>query len=165
VPRRQRKEYESRRALEGVPHAVRFLMFPEDLGVAPFEHPASIWQLAEILKLEETNMVTAALFQEQFGAVTPKSTRILTDARNMCNIFKEGWPTFNEGRYVGPLPSPSAGSEGKVASFEKRSIGVSFMTTTDGKVGQHSTKDVMLVRCPRLWLAAKVRSLHLRSGR
>jgi hypothetical protein len=49
-------------------------------------------------------MVTAPLFEEQFGAVTPKSRRILTDVGNMCNIYKGGWPTFNEGRYVGPRP-------------------------------------------------------------
>jgi hypothetical protein len=41
------------RVRKGMPHAVRFLMFPEHLGVAPLEQPASIWRLEKILKLRK----------------------------------------------------------------------------------------------------------------
>ena len=85
---------------------VFLLEHPEDLGVVRGERPGSIWQWTELLELiPKLGAVSFALHQCNFGAMTPKPTRFLTnmtvdDSRCYCAL-----PKFDKfGFYKGPLP-------------------------------------------------------------
>ena len=87
-------------------HGFFLLEHPEDLGTVQGEQPGSIWQWQEVLDLIPKFSATCfAIHQCQFGALTPKPTRILmnmevTDARCFCAL-----PKFDKlGFYKGPLP-------------------------------------------------------------
>ena len=82
------------------------LEHPEDLGTVQGEQPGSIWQWQEVLDLiPKHSAICFAIHQCQFGALTPKPTRMLTnmevsDARCFCAL-----PKFDKhGFYKGPLP-------------------------------------------------------------
>ena len=82
------------------------LEHPEDLGTVQGEQPGSIWQWQEVLDLIPKFSATCfAIHQCQFGALTPKPTRLLTnmkvaDSRCFCSL-----PKFDKlGFYKGPLP-------------------------------------------------------------
>ena len=92
-----------------IANAVDFLFeHPEDLGVTNLgEHPASVWQLAETKQLvEEFLVITFAIFQCHFGALSPKPTRFMTSLSEANKFPHQGLPTFDSARhYMGPLPS------------------------------------------------------------
>ena len=77
--------------------------FPEDLGATSTGVPASIWQMDAFFSLlANPGVMTMALFQCEFGASSPKPTRLITDLQNFEH---EGIPTFTaDWRYLGPLP-------------------------------------------------------------
>ena len=80
--------------------------FPEDLGATSTGVPASIWQMDAFFSLlANPGVMTMALFQCEFGASTPKPTRLITDLQNFEGPYHEGIPTFTaDWRYLGPLP-------------------------------------------------------------
>ena len=92
-----------------IANAVDFLFeHPEDLGVTNLgEHPASVWQLAETKQLvEEFLIITFAIFQCHFGALSPKPTRFMTSFSEAKKFPHQGLPKFDSERhYMGPLPS------------------------------------------------------------
>ena len=83
------------------------LEHPEDLGTVQGEQPGSIWQWPEVRDLIPQFSATCfnAIHQCQFGALTPKPTRLLTnmqvdDGRCFCSL-----PKFDKlGFYKGRLP-------------------------------------------------------------
>ena len=69
--------------------------------------PASIWKLPDLRnaadKLE--GMQSIALHQCNWGAPTPKPTRLLTDLPLHASFLFNQWPQLDDqGRYLGPLP-------------------------------------------------------------
>jgi len=92
-----------------IANAVDFLFeHPEDLGVTNLgEHPASVWQLAETKQLvDEFLVITFAIFQCHFGALSPKPTRFMTSLKEANKFPHQGLPKFDSARhYMGPLPS------------------------------------------------------------
>ena len=86
---------------------------PEDLGRAGNRSagatPASIWNSEEARMLVNTcGWQTLALHQDQFGACTPKPTRLLYNLNAFDHLGVPGWPQFDDsGKYVGPLANPA----------------------------------------------------------
>ena len=80
--------------------------FPEDLGATDTGVPASLWQMKQFQdNLTKQGMRTFALFQCEFGAMTPKPTRFISDLRYFEGTFYLGAPQFdNNWKYMGPLP-------------------------------------------------------------
>ncbi len=93
-----------------MPQVAFLLEHPENLGATrskPSWHirPASIWELQEIRALVKKGVFTQAFHQCQFGAVSPKPTRILTSLKGLHNIGYPQWPILDgQGRYLGPIP-------------------------------------------------------------
>ena len=94
---------------------VKFLLeHPENLGATrsrPSWHirPASIWELPEIQALVSGEVFTQAFHQCQFGAVSPKPTRIITSLPRLRHIGYPQWPNLDgKGRYLGPVPAQCA---------------------------------------------------------
>ncbi len=81
------------------------LEHPEDLGLVEGEHPGSIWQWDEIRELlVQSDAVTFAIHQCQFGALYPKPTRLLTNAHVDDPRCHFGLPKFDRNsKYIGPL--------------------------------------------------------------
>ena len=86
---------------------------PEDLGRvgswATGGTPASIWQTDEARSFVTNHRwSTIALHQSQYGAPTPKPTRLLFNHNAFDSMGHTGWPSFDSGgRYLGPLPKPT----------------------------------------------------------
>ncbi|CAK9053652.1 Uncharacterized protein SCF082_LOCUS29213 [Durusdinium trenchii] len=86
------------------------LEHPEDLGSTARWgeeiRPASIWQLLPIRNWVELQQVfTGAFYQCEFGAPSPKSTRLLTSIQAVVDDIFPGLPTFStRSQYQGPLP-------------------------------------------------------------
>lgn len=80
---------------------------PEDLGAVDGEHPASIWQWQEIINMcVQCEAFSFALYQCQFGAGSPKPTRLLSNLIAAGDAPFQGLPQFDEAfNYTGPLPS------------------------------------------------------------
>ena len=81
---------------------------PEDLGVTTSgERPASVWQLEEMRAfVVNGNACTFAIYQCNFGAESPKPTRLMTSLSQALSFPFQGFPTFSsQGHYEGPLPS------------------------------------------------------------
>ena len=84
----------------------KFLLeHPEDLGLVEGEHPGSIWQWEELQELlVSASALTFAIHQCQFGALFPKPTRLLTNARVEDSRCHFGLPRFDKcSQYIGPL--------------------------------------------------------------
>ena len=84
----------------------KFLLeHPEDLGLVEGEHPGSIWQWEELQELlVSASALTFAIHQCQFGALFPKPTRLLTNARVEDSRCHFGLPRFDKcSKYIGPL--------------------------------------------------------------
>ena len=81
------------------------LEHPEDLGQVEGEHPGSIWQWGELHDLiSATGGTCFAIHQCQFGALFPKPTRLLTNAKVKDSRCHFGLPKFDRfSRYLGPL--------------------------------------------------------------
>ena len=81
--------------------------FPEDLGQTSNGTPASFWQMQQFqdtLALE--GACTFAIFQCEFGALTPKPTRFVTSLKHFSGNTFAGPPHFDKNwRYLGPLPT------------------------------------------------------------
>ena len=80
---------------------------PEDFGVTSTgEHPASVWQLEQMRKLDDFHQATTfAIYQCHFGAQSPKPTRFVTSLQLAKSFPCQGWPQFDELRnHLGPLP-------------------------------------------------------------
>ena len=79
---------------------------PEDLGAVGKERPASVWQLEEMRQMVlDTGATTWAVFQCQYGGLTPKPTRFVSDIQEAKKVKFNKWPSFSkEGQYLGPLP-------------------------------------------------------------
>ena len=79
---------------------------PEDLGAVGQERPASVWQLDEMRQMViDTNATTWAVFQCQYGGLTPKPTRFVSDIDDAKKAKYNKWPSFSrDGQYLGPLP-------------------------------------------------------------
>ena len=85
----------------------RFLVeHPEYLGAVGNERPASVWQLDEMRQMVlDTGATTWAVFQCQYGGLTPKPTRFVSDIHDAKKVKYNKWPSFSkDGQYVGPLP-------------------------------------------------------------
>ena len=69
------------------------------------EHPGSIWQWDELHDLlVQSNAITFAIHQCQFGALYPKPTRLLTNAAVDDSRCHFGLPKFDRNSgYIGPL--------------------------------------------------------------
>ena len=82
------------------------LEHPEDLGTVQGEQPGSIWQWHEVLDLiPRFSAVCFAIHQCQFGALTPKPTRLLTNLHVDDSRCHFSLPKFDKlGFYKGPLP-------------------------------------------------------------
>ena len=80
--------------------------FPEDLGATSTGVPASIWQMdAFFATLANPGVITMALFQCEFGAKTPKPTRLISDLQGFEGPYHKGIPIFTaDWKYLGPLP-------------------------------------------------------------
>ena len=80
--------------------------FPEDLGATNNGIPASIWQMQQFQDvLVWPGSKTFALFQCEFGASTPKPTRLVTDLDGWEGNIYMGVPQFDSAwHYKGPLP-------------------------------------------------------------
>ena len=96
--------------VNGMPQVAFLLEHPENLGAPrsrPSWHirPASIWELKEIQALAQKGAFTQAFHQCQFGAVSPKPTRLLTSLEGLRHIGFPQWPILDrQGRYLGPIP-------------------------------------------------------------
>ncbi|CAJ1386988.1 unnamed protein product [Effrenium voratum] len=87
---------------------------PEDLGglhspvaQGKWVRPASIWKLPDLRNAAEKleGMQSIALHQCNWGAPTPKPTRLLTDLPLHASFLYNQWPQLDgQGRYLGPLP-------------------------------------------------------------
>ena len=79
---------------------------PEDLGAVGKERPASVWQLEEMRQMVlDTGATTWAVFQCQYGGLTPKPTRFVSDIQDAKKVKFNKWPSFSkDGQYLGPLP-------------------------------------------------------------
>ena len=79
---------------------------PEDLGAVGKERPASVWQLDEMRQMViDTKATTWAVFQCQYGGLTPKPTRFVSDIDDAKKVKFNKWPSFSrDGQYLGPLP-------------------------------------------------------------
>ncbi|CAJ1392764.1 unnamed protein product [Effrenium voratum] len=69
--------------------------------------PASIWKLPDLRNAAEKlgGMQSIALHQCNWGAPTPKPTRLLTDLPLHASFLYNQWPQLDgQGRYLGPLP-------------------------------------------------------------
>lgn len=79
---------------------------PEDLGKVEDEHPGSVWQweeMADLLSVAQGGCF--AIHQCQFGALTPKPTRLLCSFKFSHKLCYHGMPKYDStGRYLGPLP-------------------------------------------------------------
>ena len=85
----------------------RFLVeHPEDLGAVAKERPASVWQLEEMRQMVlDTGATTWAVFQCQYGGLTPKPTRFVSNIQDAKKVKFNKWPSFSkDGQYLGPLP-------------------------------------------------------------
>ena len=82
------------------------LEHPEGLGTVQGEQPGSIWQWHEVLDLiPRFSAVCFAIHQCQFGALTPKPTRLLTNLHVDDNRCYFSLPKFDKlGFYTGPPP-------------------------------------------------------------
>ena len=80
--------------------------FPEDLGATDTGVPASLWQMPQFEdNLTKSGMQTFALFQCEFGALTPKPTRFISDLCHFEGTFYVGAPRFDGAwKYLGLLP-------------------------------------------------------------
>ena len=80
---------------------------PEDLGAVGHERPASVWQLDEMRQMVvDTKATTWAVFQCQYGGLSPKPTRFVSNIPHAKSLKYAKWPSFtNVGQYIGPLPS------------------------------------------------------------
>ena len=79
---------------------------PEDLGAVGRERPASVWQLDEMRQMVlDTGATTWAVFQCQYGGLTPKPTRFVSTILEAKKTKYNKWPSFSkDGQYLGPLP-------------------------------------------------------------
>ena len=79
---------------------------PEDLGAVAKERPASVWQLEEMRQMVlDTGATTWAVFQCQYGGLTPKPTRFVSNIQDAKRVKFNKWPSFSkDGQYLGPLP-------------------------------------------------------------
>eukprot|EP00434_Breviolum_minutum_P032700 symbB.v1.2.028918.t2/scaffold3103.1/size63517/1 len=79
---------------------------PEDLGAVAKERPASVWQLEEMRQMVlDTGATTWAVFQCQYGGLTPKPTRFVSNIQDAKKVKFNKWPSFSkDGQYLGPLP-------------------------------------------------------------
>eukprot|EP00434_Breviolum_minutum_P013170 symbB.v1.2.011607.t2/scaffold783.1/size170700/1 len=79
---------------------------PEGLGAVGRERPASVWQLDEMRQMVlDANATTWAVFQCQYGGLTPKPTRFVSNIRDAKKAKYNKWPSFSkDGQYLGPLP-------------------------------------------------------------
>ena len=87
---------------------------PEDLGglhspvaQGKWVRPASIWKLPDLRNAAEKleGMQSIALRQCNWGAPTPKPTRLLTDLPLHASFLHHQWPQLGgHGKYLGPLP-------------------------------------------------------------
>ena len=93
-----------RRAVNSCGHFL--LEHPEDLGAVHGESPGTIWQWDEVLDLLSfRNVRTVALHQCQFGADTPKPTRLMTSLPILDSRCYFALPQIDaSGNYQGPLP-------------------------------------------------------------
>ena len=96
--------------LEGIPHIAFLWEHPENLGATRSRpswqiRPASVWELEEVQALAKQGVFTRVFHQCQFGAVSPKPTRILTSLKGLSKVGYQQWPKLDQqGRYLGPLP-------------------------------------------------------------
>ena len=86
------------------------LEHPEQLGTAHGLVPASIWNFQQFLDLETRQVIAqAAVFQCEFGAPTPKPTRLASSAiaafeDSAFGKFAGPHRLDLDGQYLGPLP-------------------------------------------------------------
>ena len=79
---------------------------PEDLGAVGNERPASVWQLDEMRQMVvDTKATTWAVFQCQYGGLSPKPMRFVSNIPHAKSLKYAKWQSFTHvGQYIGPLP-------------------------------------------------------------
>ena len=88
--------------IQDQPPTAFLLEHPENLGSvrgrpSATVRPASIWELAEIQKLQVGQTFTVAFFQCRFGAKFPKPTRLLTNLQHLQFFRSHLWPHGSSG--------------------------------------------------------------------
>lgn len=97
--------------------------FPEDLGATSTGVPASFWQMPQF---QDTLLFPGchsfAIFQCQFGALSPKPTRFISNLQHFEGPTFDGVPHFDSAwKYLGPLPKscPHPGEHRKLIGADK----------------------------------------------
>ena len=152
--------------LEGIPHIAFLWEHPENLGATRSRpswqiRPASVWELEEVQALAKQGVFTRVFHQCQFGAVSPKPTRILTSLKGLSKVGYQQWPKLDQqGRYLGPLPQDCSCGRSHQRLI-KRGADDTFATTRAAAYPE--AMDFAIAQCQAVWQHAEEYATSLSS--
>lgn len=127
------------------------LEHPEDLGGTSRWgnriRPASIWQLLPVRNwVDQSTAFSGAPYQCEFGAPSPKPTRLLTSIESLVSELFLGLPVFSsQSVYQGPLPGRCR-CGGTHQSLIRKTQQGDFATTA--AAAYPAAMDTWLAACP-----------------